>query len=237
MANGDVDVTEGSGLKVATNTITEDTVTRHLQRVVLNTSAGAEVTQTTPGQTTASASLPVVLASDVVPEVKTRFIVAVSGTITRPAATDAYAANDAVSNSVTDGSVTSQTITMPDANDTPFSIERMRINSTDTGVAGKAFRIWVYAADPTASSGIVGADNEAFSTKRGSFIGTLSGTFSTFSDGSVACCVPDAGSRIISVPGSGAATVWILLQTLEAFTPSANSTTFIVTAEGFQGAA
>lgn len=168
-------------------------------------------------------------------KVKTRFIVATSGTITRPAATDAYDANDAVSNSTTDGSVTSQTITMADVNDNPVTIERMRLNSTDTGVAGKAFRIWVYAADPTTSSGIVGADNEAYSTKRGSFIGTLSGTFRTFSDGSVAVCVPDEGSRIITLPVSGAATVYILLQTLEAFTPSANSTTFIATAEGFQG--
>jgi hypothetical protein len=237
MTTANVAITEGSGKNVASYSISEDAITKQIQRVVLNESDGTEIVASTPGAAVAANSIPVVLATDVVPEVKTRFIVGASGTITRPAATDAYAANDAVSNSVTDGSVTSQTITMPDANDTPFTIERMRINSTDTGVAGKAFRIWVYAADPTASSGIVGADNEAFSTKRGVFIGTLSGVFNTFSDGSVAQCVPDAGSRIISVPGSGAATVWILLQTLEAFTPSANSTTFIVTAEGFQGAA
>jgi hypothetical protein len=43
MANGDVDVTEGSGLKVATYTISEDAVTRNLQRVTLNDSAGADI--------------------------------------------------------------------------------------------------------------------------------------------------------------------------------------------------
>jgi hypothetical protein len=43
MANGDVDVTEGSGLKVGSYTISEDAVTRHIQRVALNDSAGAEV--------------------------------------------------------------------------------------------------------------------------------------------------------------------------------------------------
>lgn len=170
-------------------------------------------------------------------KVKTKFINATFGTITRPAATDAYAANDAVSNSITDGSVTSQSVTISDVNDDTVSIERIRIDSTDTGVAGKAFRVWLYRTDPTASSGIVGADNEAYSTKRGTFIGTMSGTFRTFSDGSVAVCVPDEGPRIITIPGSGARTVYALLQTLEAFTPSANSTTFILTAEGFQGAA
>lgn len=237
MANGDVDVTEGSGLKVGTYTISEDAVTRHLQRVVLNDSTGAEVTSTPVGEDTANNSVPVVLATDRVARVKSRFVVATFGTVTRPAATDAYAANDAVSNSTTDGSVTSQSATITDTNDAPVTLERCRIASTDTGVAGKAFRIWFYRSDPTASTGIVGADNEAFSTKQGTFIGTMSGTFRTFSDGSVAVCVPDEGSRIITLPTSGAATVYMLLQTLEAFTPSANSTTFILTAEGFQGSA
>lgn len=237
MATSDVKVTPGTGKNVATYSITEDAETKELQRIVQCEVDGTAVTPVAVGQTSAANSLPVVLANDVVPTVKTRFIVAVSGTITRPAATDAYAANDAVSNSTTDGSVTSQTITVSNVNDAPISIERMRLNSTDTGVGGKAFRIWCYAADPTANSGIVGADNEAYSTKRGSFIGTLSGTFRTFSDGSVAVCVPDEGSRIITLPVSGAATIYILLQTLEAFNPSANSTTFIATAEGFQGAA
>jgi hypothetical protein len=42
MANGDVDVTEGSGKKVATYEISEDAVTREVQRVALNTNAGVE---------------------------------------------------------------------------------------------------------------------------------------------------------------------------------------------------
>jgi hypothetical protein len=67
MANGDVDVTEGSGLKVGSYTISEDAVTRHLQRVVLNNSSGSEITATANGQTTGANSAPVVMASDYTP--------------------------------------------------------------------------------------------------------------------------------------------------------------------------
>jgi hypothetical protein len=87
MANGDVDVTEGSGLKVGTYTISEDAVTRHLQRVSLNSSAGVAVTvtdaapsasdyglvvgihpdsQNANGQATMANSAPVVMSSDFV---------------------------------------------------------------------------------------------------------------------------------------------------------------------------
>jgi hypothetical protein len=47
MANGDVDITEGSGLKVATYTISEDAVTRNIQRVGLNHSDGTVLSDAT----------------------------------------------------------------------------------------------------------------------------------------------------------------------------------------------
>lgn len=165
---------------------------------------------------------------------RSKFYIASAAAMTRPNDTTAYAANDAVSNSTTDGSVTAISIAVSDANDHPVTIERIRIASTDTGVAGKAMRIWLYRSDPTASSGIVGADNEAFSTKQGTFLGSLSGTFRTFSDGSVGVFVPDEGTRFVLLPTSGAKTVYALLQTLEVFTPVAQST-WTLTAEGFQG--
>lgn len=158
--------------------------------------------------------------------------------MTRPANTTAYAANDAVSNNGTAGSVTAISFTLADLNDQPISIERMRIASTDTGVKSKSFRVFLYQSDPTASTGIVGGDNAAFSTKQGAFIGSLVGTFrSEFSDGAVGEFLPEFGSRIISAPTSGARTIFALLQTLEAFTPSANSTTFTCTLEAIQGRA
>jgi hypothetical protein len=42
MANGDVDITEGSGLKVGTYSFSEDAVTRHAQRIALNDAGGAQ---------------------------------------------------------------------------------------------------------------------------------------------------------------------------------------------------
>lgn len=170
-------------------------------------------------------------------KVKTKFIVASGTALTRAANVTPYTANDAISDNATPGSVTAKTITVSDINNEPVTIERLRLASTDTGVAGKAVRAWLYNSDPTASSGVVGGDNLAFSNKQAGFIGTMSGTFRTFSDGSVAVMVPDEGSRIITTPGSSAQTIWWQLQALEAFTPSANSTTFTPTVEGFQGAA
>jgi hypothetical protein len=57
MANGDVDVTEGSGLKVATYTISEDAVTRNIQRVAVNDSAGADILGTTADAASASTTI------------------------------------------------------------------------------------------------------------------------------------------------------------------------------------
>jgi hypothetical protein len=44
MATGKISVTEGSGKNIASNVIAEDAVSKELQRVVLNDSAGAEKT-------------------------------------------------------------------------------------------------------------------------------------------------------------------------------------------------
>lgn len=170
-------------------------------------------------------------------KVKTKFIVAAATALTRPANQTPYSANDAVSDNATAGSVTAKSVTLSDVNDDTVTIERVRLATTDTGAQGKAFRMYLYNSDPTANSGVSGGDNSAFSNKQAGFIGTLSGTFRTFSDGGVAVLVPDEGSRLVTTPTSGAKTVFWQLQTLDAFTSSANSTTFTPTFEGFQGAA
>lgn len=170
-------------------------------------------------------------------KVKTKFIVATGTALTRAANQTPYTANDSVSNNATPGSVTANVITVADLNNEPLTIERFRLDSNDTGFAGKAVRVWLYNSDPTANSGVVGGDNLAFSNKKAGFIGTMSGTFRTFSDGAAAVLVPDEGSRIITVPGASSQSIWWQLQALEAATSSASSTTFTPTVEGFQGAA
>lgn len=168
--------------------------------------------------------------------VKSRFFAAVGATLTRPANTTAYTANDAISNNATAGSVTAQTATVSDVNDDPITFERIRITTTDTGLGGIAIRAWLFGSDPTASTGVQGGDNAAFSQKTGpTFLGTMSGTLRAMFDGAVGVLTPDEGARITAPPVSGAKTVYILYQALTAFTPSANSTTIIPTLEGFQG--
>jgi hypothetical protein len=192
------------------------------------------------GTGTAAAALRTTLATDVglpagtalIGKVKTKFIEAVAATMTRPNNTTQYTANTAVANNTTAGSVTPFSFTMSDVNDDLVTIERLRLITSDTGVAGKALRMWLFRASPTPGAG----DNAAFTAPRSTFIGSLSGTMRTFSDGSGGIFVPDEGSRIITLPTSGAKTVFGLLQTLEVFTPLAQST-WIATLEGFQGAA
>lgn len=166
-----------------------------------------------------------------------RFIVAAgSAVITRPANTTAYTAGDAVSNNATAGSVTSGTFTLASVNDAPITIEEILCLSTDTGLGSKNMRLWLFNSDPTASSGVGGGDNAAFSQKQAGFIGTMVAMFmSGVSDGAVGRFVPEYGSRVITTPVSGAKTIFFLLQTVDAFTPSANSTTLTFTAKGFQG--
>lgn len=168
------------------------------------------------------------------PHVKIRTVAA--SAYTRPANTTAYTAGDAVSNNGTAGSVTAISFTLADSNDAPFRIKRARCDSTDTGVAGKSLRLYLFNSDPTASSGVGGGDNAAWSQKKAGMIGVLEGYFRTFSDGSFAEFLPVAGD-IYATPVSGAQTLYGLVQTIDAWTPSANSTTFTFTIEAEQGRA
>jgi hypothetical protein len=164
-------------------------------------------------------------------------IVAAS-TITRPANTTAYAALDAVSNNATAGSVTAASATVSDANDNPVILHSLLIHTTDTGFKNKTMRVFAFNADPTSSTGIVGGDNAAYSTKNGSFIGSFVGTFrGEFTDGAAGIFTPEDAQLIATLPTSGAATIYFLLETLDAATPSANSTTFIITVRAFQSRA
>lgn len=70
------DITAGSGTHVATYDIAEDGVTKKLQRVVVSTSAGADVDFTTPSAVTSSPNSPTPLS------------------LTRTADTNAYLAGD-----------------------------------------------------------------------------------------------------------------------------------------------
>ena len=224
-------ITQGVGTTVAA----DDVGGVLYQRIKVGIGADGSAADLAFGQGAASASLPVVLASDKTVPNKERFFAVVFSTLTRPANATAYTANDSVSDNATAGSVTALSSTVSDTNDDPICVERVRVVSTDTGVANKSFRAWIYNSDPTASSGVGAGDNVAFANKMAGFVGTVSGTFRAMSDGSVACLTPDEGARIICTPSSGAKLLYIQYQTLSDFTPSGSSTTFIGRVEGFQG--
>jgi hypothetical protein len=166
-----------------------------------------------------------------------RFRTAAATTLTRPANTTAYAALDSISNHATAGSVTALSATVSDTADHPVLIESLLLQSTDTGLGGTNVRAYLYNADPTAATGVVGGDNAAFSNKKTGFIGTMTGQMKTFSDGSAGRLVPESGQPIITTPTSGAQTIFVQYQTIDGFTPSANSTTLIGTICARQGRA
>lgn len=172
-------------------------------------------------------------------------------TLTRPANTTAYTALDSISDNATAGSVTALTATVSDTNDDPLTVTEILVSSTDTGLAGKRVRAYLFNSDPTASTGVGAGDNAAYSQKKAGYVGSFSGVLETgFSDGTVGRLVPSyadgaasgtpnaaAGGFLVTKPTSGAKTLFIQYQAVDGFTPSANSTTIIGTARGFQGRA
>jgi hypothetical protein len=159
--------------------------------------------------------------------------------MTRPANQTPYAVDDSVSDSASAGSVTANPVTLAEIQDAPFTIERVRLITADTGpaTAGATFEMYLFHSDPTLNSGVGGGDNAAFSQKQANFLGRLSGNFiggtGSFSDGSVAILTAIEGNRIIAVPGAGLQTIWWQIKTKTIWTPSANSSTFTPTFEGF----
>lgn len=164
-----------------------------------------------------------------------RMFVAQATQLTRPANTTAYTAGDSISNTATAGSVTAMSATVSADNDEPVALDKITIETTDTGLGGKSIAVHVFNADPTASTGVVGGDNAAWSNKRNGYLGRFEGTFRTFSDGAMATLTPSEGSSLICTPSSGAKLLYVQFQTLSDFTPSANSTTLQATLRGRQG--
>lgn len=150
----------------------------------------------------------------------------------RPADTTVYTSGDAIANSATAGSVTPIAFACADISAQPFRIERLLLRTTDTGLAAsRTVRAYVYkgSAAPTAASG----DNAAMTVPAPSdLIGTLTGTFIAASGGGYADLRPETGPDILAFPT--AQTVWVLLQSIDGFTPSANSTTITGTMQGVQ---
>lgn len=200
------------------------------------------------GQSTMSAGANIAIASDQswLKGLSNKAFSAAFTTLTRQANVTPYSAGDSISDNATAGSVTALSATISDVNDDPIFISDILVSSTDTGLAGKKLRAYLFNSDPTASSGVSGGDNLAYAQKKAGYIGSFMGYMETgFSDGTVGRLVPSfnetnlsqAGGFFVAKPTTGAKTLFIQYQAVEAFTPSANSTTIIGTARGWQGRA
>jgi hypothetical protein len=168
-----------------------------------------------------------------------KHVMAAGSAMVRPANTTSYTANDSISDNATAGNVTPNVVTISDTNDDPVNLTQVLLQSTDTalGVAAATIRLHLFDNNPTASSGVVGGDNAAWSNKQAGWVGSFSGQMVPFSDGSRGVLVPDGPPVLAVSPASGARTLWWQLQTLSAFTPSGNSTTFTPKFRGYQGRA
>jgi hypothetical protein len=216
-----------------------------LQRVAQRITSMIALLPAALGQAAKTGSLSVVVASD--QGLANRAFAVTFATLTRPANTTAYTAADSISDNATAGSVTALVSgNISDTNNDPIFINELVVNSTDTGLAGKKIRAYLFNSDPTARQGVGGGDNAAYSQKKAGYLGSFMGWMETgFSDGTVGRLVPcfnetnntQAGGFIVAPPVSGARTLYIQYQAVEAFTPSANSTTIIGTARGWQGRA
>jgi hypothetical protein len=196
------------------------------------------IDQTTPGMTNLVAA-GLIAGTNEIGRTNIKHIMAAATALTRPANTTAYTALDSVSDNATAGSVTANSVTVSDVDDDPVNISQILLSSTDTGpgTSGALIRLHLFNSDPTTSSGVVGGDNAAWSNKQAGWAGSFTGQMIAFSDGSRGVLSSD-GPPVMSVsPVAGGRTFYWQLQTLTAFTPSANSTTFTPKFRGYQGRA
>lgn len=236
MADTAVAITAGTGTNIDTRT--EATNGNHRQVVVLgdpSTNAGVAPVDATNGLSVSvtNDSLAITQAAGV----GSKALSAAFATLTRPANTTPYSALDSISDNATAGSVTALvSANFSDTNDAPVFITHIEIKSTDTGLNGKTLRARVFRSDPTASTGVGAGDNATYSNKQAGLVATFIGTMqSGISDGAAGTLVAANGlPGIVAYPVTGARTFYVQYESVDGFTPSANSTTIIGTMYGMQ---
>lgn len=158
MATGAVAVSEGSGKNLATNSITEDAITKQLSRAVLNKSDGSDVfgTAGVPGSAVMSVQGVASYGQSV--------------SLTRTADTNAYAANDVVG--AAPGSTAALTFASmgPSGASVLITSISLEIDATAIISGETSYRLYLYSVTPPSALG----DNVAFDLPAGdraSFLG------------------------------------------------------------------
>jgi hypothetical protein len=157
-----------------------------------------------------------------------RRVVAVEATFVRPADTTAYASGDLVANSTTAGSVAALSLALARVTAGGFSITRLRLRKSSTGVANASFRVHFYTAAPTATNG----DNGVWLTNgAANYRGSIDVTMDrAFSDGAAGMAAPSPDFDIRLASGTA---IFALIEARAAYAP-ANGETFGLMVEAVQ---
>jgi hypothetical protein len=146
--------------------------------------------------------------------------------LTRPADTNAYAANDLVANSTTAGSVVVPSVSVMRLAGGSGTIPKVTLFSNHTtGLSGISMTVHLWSAAPTYTNG----DNGAYAVATGAagFLGKYTGTFEQFGDGAVCRMTPYDGVVDVLKLASGQLVYWDL-QTNAIFTPISGATFTLV---------
>lgn len=168
-------------------------------------------------------------------------IVALRGTLTRPADTTAYTANDLVgaTTSVSATNVIEITDAVLAAGEA-LRIERVRLGKSTNGTTNATFRLHFFNALPTLGVGDNGAlgaitalDVDDMRNHVGYVDVTISNAGKDAADASVGVAVPGVGSAMTIAPRTGTS-IWVVIQATAAYTPG-SAEAFEVTVEGARG--
>lgn len=173
--------------------------------------------------------------------VQVQTVVRVSANFTRPADTTAYAANDLVANNTTAASVVPMSFALGNASavtaaKSTFRILRAKIKKSTTVVTLANFNLFLFATDPSASSGIIAGDNAAPPLfNDAGYLGSILVSMTSPATNPLNDCT--IGFGIFSSPGiavtSANATVYGLLTANSAYVPG-SAEVFTVTLEAVQ---
>jgi hypothetical protein len=149
-----------------------------------------------------------------------------TSTLTRPADTTAYAANDLIASSTTAGSIVVPSFAIANAAGGAI-IPRMRLSTTATTGWGTTLTVTLWSAAPTYTNG----DNGAYAVATGAAgrLAAFSCTLTQYGDGAAGSCVITSGNALVLKLASGTAVYWDL-QATAAATPISGQT-FTLTSE------
>ncbi|MGE5512369.1 MAG: hypothetical protein ACM31O_14070 [Bacteroidota bacterium] len=151
-----------------------------------------------------------------------------ASTLTRPANTTPYTANDLIANNTTAGSITVPSFTAARVAAGSFLMRRFRLYTNKTsGMAGIVLRVEFWSAAPTFTNG----DNGAYAVATGAanWLGAADVVLTQVGDGAYGVGVPDIGGDIGVKLASGQTVYWSMLVTNSGgFTPASSQTFTLV---------